>query len=219
MATMVQQPAKILLAEKRYSFESNEYRCLSTPIHQNGVDENTLRFSDETLAPRKSRLFTPDQDVTVVLLPLVGTIVYESLESNYRNTINPEEIHVQPVKKGDYFSIKNPSADKLVNYLQIWLRHYSVGAKNSFSNYTDNALETILETQNFKLHFGVFDGRNEADFITSNNQNTVMVFVINGAFEVQNRLLESRDCLALWNTQKIEMEALSENAIILLLEK
>lgn len=219
MATMVQQPAKILLAEKRYSFESNEYRSLNTPIYQNGVDENTLRFSDETLAPRKSRLFTPDQDVTVILLPLVGTIVYESLESDYHNTINPEEVHVQSVKKGDYFSVKNPSTDKLVNYLQIWLRHYSVGTKDSFSNYKNNILATIVDTQNFKLHFGVFDGRSETDFVTSNNQNTVMVFVINGAFEVQNRLLESRDCLALWNTQQIEMEALSENAIVLILEK
>ena len=45
-----------------------------------------------------------------------------------------------------------------------------------------------------------------------------MVFVIHGAFEVENRLLESRDGLAIWNTDRIELEALSNEAILLLLE-
>ncbi|MBO0321850.1 hypothetical protein J0X14_06045 [Muricauda sp. CAU 1633] len=219
MATMVQQPAKILLAEKRFSYESSEYRCLSTPIYQNGVDKSTLRFSDETLAPQKSRLFTSDEDVTVILLPLVGTVVYESLENEHSRKIAPEELQVLSIKTGEHLSIKNPSEDNLVNYLQIWVKQHSIEAQLSFSDYSNNVLKTILETQNFKLHFGVFDGRMESDFFASNEQNTIMAFVINGAFELQNRLLESRDCLALWNIHKIELEALSENAIILILEK
>ena len=219
MATMVQQPAKILLADKRFSYQSSEYRCLSTPIYQNGVDKRTLRFSDETLAPQKSRWFTLDEDATVIVLPLVGTVVYESPESMRSSTIAPEEVQTQFLKKGDTFSLKNPSREKLVNYLQIWLKLYSTETKESFSGYSNNVLKTILKTEHFNLHFGVFDGRMESDFVPSYHQNTLMAFVINGAFEVQNRLLESRDCLAVWNTKTIELEALSENAIILLLEK
>lgn len=45
-----------------------------------------------------------------------------------------------------------------------------------------------------------------------------MAFVLQGTFEVENRLLEAKDGLALWNTANIELEALSNEAILLLLE-
>jgi len=44
------------------------------------------------------------------------------------------------------------------------------------------------------------------------------IFVLEGAFEAEGRLLHSRDGLALWDTNEIEIEALSNDAIILLIE-
>jgi hypothetical protein len=35
---------------------------------------------------------------------------------------------------------------------------------------------------------------------------------------VQGRLLENRDALSLWDTEEIDMEALSNDAVILLIE-
>ncbi len=47
----------------------------------------------------------------------------------------------------------------------------------------------------------------------------MFVFVVLCAFEVRGRLLQVRDGLGLWNdTNNIELEALSNNAIILLIE-
>jgi hypothetical protein len=43
-------------------------------------------------------------------------------------------------------------------------------------------------------------------------------FVVAGAFEVEGRLLHQNDGLALWNTSVIELEALSENVVILVVE-
>lgn len=42
--------------------------------------------------------------------------------------------------------------------------------------------------------------------------------MLEGAFEVQGTLLHARDGLALWETDEVEMEALSNDAIILLVE-
>ena len=42
--------------------------------------------------------------------------------------------------------------------------------------------------------------------------------VINGAFEIQNRLLENRDAIILWEITELEFEALSENALIIFFE-
>jgi hypothetical protein len=46
----------------------------------------------------------------------------------------------------------------------------------------------------------------------------MMVYIINGSFEVDGRLMEHRDALLVWDTDSIEYEALSEAAIILLIE-
>jgi hypothetical protein len=219
MASMVQQPAKIFLADKRTCYESNEYRCLSTPIHQNGANHQIVRFSDETLAPGKSRFFTMDENISLILIPLVGTVVYGSLESQYSVKISPEELQTFYLTKGSYFSIKNPSEDELVNYLQIWIKVDVTRKKIKFDDYKENTLNTILDNPYFKIHFGVLDGRTEATFSPNNTKNTVISFVINGAFEIQNRLLESRDSLVLWDIAELELESLSENAIILILEK
>lgn len=48
--------------------------------------------------------------------------------------------------------------------------------------------------------------------------NGLFVYVINEVFEFENLLLEIRGGLSLKNRKQIEIEALSENAIILLLE-
>jgi len=46
----------------------------------------------------------------------------------------------------------------------------------------------------------------------------VYVFVIEGAFEVQNRLLHARDGLSLSSATEVEFEALSNDAMLLILE-
>ncbi|WP_262891527.1 pirin family protein [Adhaeribacter radiodurans] len=39
-----------------------------------------------------------------------------------------------------------------------------------------------------------------------------------GAFEVQGRLLHEKDSLALWDTEEVELEALSNHIRILIME-
>jgi hypothetical protein len=45
-----------------------------------------------------------------------------------------------------------------------------------------------------------------------------LIFVLNGAFEAKGCLLHERDGLALWDTNEIEMEALSNDAMMLVIE-
>lgn len=42
--------------------------------------------------------------------------------------------------------------------------------------------------------------------------------MIEGVFEVQGTLLHARDGLAIWEAEEVEMEALSNDAIIFLIE-
>ena len=51
-----------------------------------------------------------------------------------------------------------------------------------------------------------------------NKNNGIYAFIIEGVFEVQDRLLHTKDALDLWNTDEIDFEALSNGAILLLFE-
>ena len=51
-----------------------------------------------------------------------------------------------------------------------------------------------------------------------NKKNGIYAFVIEGVFEVQDRLLHTKDGLAMWDAEEIDFEALSNGAILLLLE-
>jgi hypothetical protein len=81
--------------------------------------------------------------------------------------------------------------------------------------------------KNFHLPFGIsigkFSGRAETDYRPKNKEAGLFVFVIEGAFEVEGRLLHARDGLAIEqadesDSYRIEMEALSNDAVILTIE-
>jgi redox-sensitive bicupin YhaK (pirin superfamily) len=61
-------------------------------------------------------------------------------------------------------------------------------------------------------------GRQEAIYHKKNPKTGVFIFVIQGELEVQYRLMHEGDGLALWEVDEVEFEALSNNAILLILE-
>ena len=70
----------------------------------------------------------------------------------------------------------------------------------------------------FTVSIGKFSGRGETIYKLPNRNSGLFAFVIEGAFEVEGRLLHARDGLTLWETEEAEMEALSNDAIVLLIE-
>jgi hypothetical protein len=65
---------------------------------------------------------------------------------------------------------------------------------------------------------GLYGGRQEETVVNQNTANVLFSYVISGAFEVQNRLLEVGDALTLWNAEELEFEALSDGAVVLVME-
>jgi quercetin 2,3-dioxygenase len=113
----------------------------------------------------------------------------------------------------------------LVNFLQIKigrpfrsLRAETQVFSFDLTNCKNKLLDVYPDAQyaRHKSFIGKFAGREECVFQMEGKG--LFFFVIEGAFEVQYRLLEARDGLALWNVRSVEIEALSKDAIILLLE-
>lgn len=221
-----QNPSQIYKAQLRFHDEDETYRCLATFNNESHFDESRKPFgklkmlSDETLAGGQIKSFTSNEKETVILIPLVGTIDYDDNFGN-RNYIETEEIQILESLEASQFHLRNPYEKELINYLQ--LRLDSVNLKNSFEKRkfdfsTQNELFMLLENENHTISIGIFTGRSEGVYHLKNDTNGAFAFIINGAFEFQNRLLESRDALAIWNVSEIEFEALSENAILLVIE-
>jgi len=221
-----QGPSQIYKAQLRGHEESENYRCLATLNYGSYTSESRKPFgkltvlNDETLAPQQSQSFTLQSNETIILIPLVGTIDYTDRLGN-KNYLETEEIQILKTAEPTLFEIRNPYETELINYLQIRLNSKAdtnFFEKKPFDFKEKNNLLTLLESDDYKISIGIFTGRSEGIYTLKNTKNGAFAFIINGAFEFQNRLLESRDALAIWDVTAIEFEALSENALILLIE-
>lgn len=192
---MANTEAIIYLSDSRTHVETNKYRTfqsLKNPFH------NLFAFHDETL----SATAATDHRSTSLIIPLVGDII---------TTQQLAPGQVQILKNP---TITNPYERELVNYLVVSFSN-DPGETIADFELAANKLQQITANNFF---IGKYDGRRHDTYKLSDTASGIFVFVIEGAFEVQNRLLHPRDGLALWNLTELEFEALSNEAMILLIE-
>lgn len=187
-------------------------------------------LNDDTLAGGKSVQLSVEENSVIVLLPVVGAVKYADSIGN-EAVLEASQINILHVRKGTSVTLSNDYEEELINYLQIWLKsptgkEIESGLFSFDIDYNRNQLTDLLASgqralnspSNLKLYIGKFSGRMETVYKLCDSRKGVFVFVLQGAFEVQYRLLEARDGLALWDVDEIELEALSNDAIILLME-
>lgn len=232
---MQREEAKIFLADERGVSEADWFRSCSTFNFGKYYSEHKHPFAnidiinDDSLDTGCSLQMLVEKDYYIVLVPVIGAIKYKSSTSEC-NLVAAGQSQFLAAKKGDKIQISNPFDEGLINFLQIWIRPDSEEIiRNSVLcdfdvNRCKNSFQIISpagsaeNTVPFIASIAKFDGRGEAIYQVKNEKTGLFVFVIEGAFEVQDRLLHARDGLALWNTSDVEIEALSNDAIILVIE-
>lgn len=225
---LTQTEGQIYLSNLRGITNRKTFRSFHTFNHSSYFDETRKAFgnlracNDDTLAAGNAIITNVDSDLEILIIPIVGCI---EVKDNYdeKSFLEPGQAHILRLNKGEYYQIANPFKDELVNFLQIWFERDAEKESLTQTQVTfdldthKNQLQTIDEN----YYLGKFSGREEGVLAVSSNKG-VFAFVIEGAFEFQNRLLETRDSIALWNEDnealQIEFEALSNDAIILIAE-
>ncbi|RRB02880.1 pirin family protein [Larkinella rosea] len=232
MDRLAQTEAHIYLADQRGRSQTTDFRSFHTfnfgdYQHESRQPLGALTvFNDTTLLPGKSHPITVDEPTEMLLIPVVGGI---EMVDGFGESVfwGAGEVFRLEVIPGQEFLISNPFESEAVNYLQIGLKtektHREISADfplRSFQLENRNQLLPFFASPNqSRLGFiGKYTGRHDGVYGLSDPQKRVFVFVIEGAFEVQGRLLHPRDGLALWNLTEVEFEALSNDAILLLLE-
>lgn len=230
---MIQQtPGKIFLADERGLTESDRFRRYSTfsfgpwaHAHK-GPFGRLYGLNEEALAGNHTVEFTVAEASHVLIIPLTGAITLRA-EGRPATTVGAEEMVVLTLPAGSVLHVKNPFETELVSFLHLWLLAdadvSAVVAQRAAFSLADapQALTPLLPAAlslPLVASLGRFAGRQEVSYQLSSPAASLYAFVLAGAFEVEGRLLHEKDGLALWNTAEIELEALSNDAVVLILE-
>lgn len=228
-----QNPAQIFKAHTRDRIENETHRLQAT-FNFNEFSAGTKNtfgaltaLNDETLAPKKAIERKLPPETLVMVLPLVGAVQC-TFTAKEPTIVVPGEAFSFSTKQGATINIENPYDESLVNFIFITFSNIyppDVLLPDDFliarTNLSEkNVFHKLLEVihSGFSTQLALFSGRAENNYHITNKSNAVFAFVISGAFEIQGRLLEERDGLGLWGIEEVEIEALSENAILLLIE-
>lgn len=179
---------------------------------------NLQVLNDDTLQAGTRLRMQAEENTRVLILPLVGGIEYTDEMGSHAFIAAGQTLEVATPNSLSY-KIANPYEEELINFLQIWI-HQKTDAycltSQSFELSPGNQLVPLSQHQPY--YIGQYDGRAEGQYTLTDPAKGVFIFCIEGAFEMQNRLLESRDGLALKHADSIEFEALSSGAIVLIVE-
>lgn len=192
-----QQCSRVTFNEGNYFHESRK------PV---GI---LTQFSEHYLSGTK-QLDVFSETETLLILPVEGELCLHSKQIS--RSVCPQELFV--TTPGEQLRISNDFPDEISRFYVFQLQN--PGLKTGFQTYTLNQRNTLIscsESATCSLSIGVFDGRKDAVFNTAHTH--IFTTVINGAFEVQNRLMETNDSLLAMHNPSLELEALSENAVIL----
>jgi hypothetical protein len=216
--------ARIFLANQRACSEFTSFRCFSTFNEAEDAFGAMHDLNDETLAARQSIDASIGENTDILIVPIVGGL--EIIDSQgFHDFVGVGEAQLLCLEEGMEYEITNPYDTELINFLQIRLSNLS----DSFAYKTEKTIVNLNQKNELLPLFSKignlytsfvckYEGRKEGVHAVQKAGNGVFVFVIEGAFEVANRLLETRDGLSLKNIEIVEFEALSAEAILMIFE-
>ncbi|WP_417368471.1 pirin family protein [Flavobacterium beibuense] len=190
-------------------------------------------LNDDRVDPGMGFGTHPHDNMEIISIPLEGDLEHKDSMGNTA-VIKNGDIQVMSAGTGIYHSEYNKNKDKLTKFLQIWVYPNKRNVTPRYDQITlkaeerHNKLQQILSPnpddagvwihQDAWFHLGKFDKNKSLKYDFKKKGNGVYAFVLNGDFKLNNIALNHRDGLGIWNTNSIAIEALSDNAEILLME-
>lgn len=223
--------SRLLKADQRALDETSVHKRYCTFNYERFYEDHKSAFgklifvNDETILSGGTINVNSDDEMLVLLLPLDGALCFRDDKGN-KQTIIPEEFKIVKCLKDHGYSIENDS-NHSVNYLRIGLK-----LENNLDDICNNIFPIHFKKPNIledlalgkitdsvaEAFLGIFTSRSEGIYTLKHSNNGLFIYVVNGAFEAEGRLLEHRDGLCVWDTDIFEFEALAEGSIIMILE-
>ena len=224
--------AVIYVANKRGRSETDWFRSYYTFNFGDFAREGNTPFgslfavNEHTLKEGRTLSFTFTEKVNVLLLPIEGELNYKS--GNVENVIDVGQVSCIVPSPGVPLQLSNHYTSRLINFLQICVRAddkvqtnlnhtYSFDLDASNGKFIPLRVSSITPSDEL-FYIGKFRGRQGVVFRTRRHDMGIFVYEITGTCEVHERLLLPGDALSIKGVDVIELEALTQEAIVLVAE-
>jgi quercetin 2,3-dioxygenase len=184
---------------------------IKNTINSSQIKTTHVQITERTLPAGDGYNSSIDSKKAAIIVPYIGDVVVFSEKKKF---LIQESDAIFGLL--NHLEIQNP-------YLEHEIRFYEIILDKTILKNQ----EGVVGIQRFKnellricpqVWIGQYGGRSEDIFKLESPKNQVFAYVIDGTFEVQGRLLQANDTLKLWNAVSIDFEALSNDAIILIIE-
>lgn len=187
--------------------------------------------NDDTIAPGAGFGRHHHDNMEIITLPLSGALKHEDSMGNSA-VIEAGEVQVMSAGSGVEHAEFNASSTEPVILLQIWILTEKNGVSPRYDQRRfDPALflntfhqivgpfgtESLAIHQEAFLSLGRFSAGKEATYTLKRPGNGVYFFVIEGRATIAGTALETRDALALWDTESASLES-NEACFLLAIE-
>lgn len=198
-------------------------------IEQSGfIASGALQLWEHDLVGSGKLELKVDDAAHLLIIPVTGDLFYSAADDQ-GTEINVGEIRVFAMPVRGRICIANPYVSDSVSFLEVRVIDPSIVEYISFDSFSfdledqEQALKEVLPGNLLKglplnLSIGRFGGRTEVNYQMKNKVLTFFAFAIAGAFEIAGRLLHPRDGLMLWDINEVEIEALSNDAVLVVIE-
>jgi quercetin 2,3-dioxygenase len=175
----------------------------------------------------------PHDNMEIITIPLEGDLAHKDSMGN-AEVIRNGDIQVMSAGTGIEHSEFNANKDKPVNLFQIWLfpnkRNVTPRYDQMTLNIADrrNKLQQILSPnpddegvwihQDAWFSMGTFEKDFSTEYAIKRAGNGVFVMVVKGDFTINGNEIHARDGFGIWDIDKINITAKSDDAEILLMD-
>lgn len=188
-------------------------------------------LNDDEVAPGMGFGTHGHSNMEIISIPLEGDLEHKDSMGN-TTVIKQGDIQAMSAGTGVQHSEKNKNRDKKVKFLQIWILPNKANITPNYDQITldpaqlKNRFQQIVSPdpnddgvwihQNAWFHLGEFDANQEADYRLKNTSNGIYIFLLEGKIKTGNKILERRDGLGIWETNRIDFEILKDSKILLM---
>ena len=175
----------------------------------------------------------PHENMEIISIPLEGDLEHKDSMGN-TTVIKEGDVQVMSAGTGIYHSEYNKNKDKITKFLQIWIIPNKQNVTPRYDQITlnlsdrHNKLQQVLSPnpdddgvwvhQDAWFHMGKFDLGFKINYYLKKPGNGIYIFVLNGDVKINAQELNQRDALGLTDANNLTIEALSQNAEILIME-
>lgn len=209
---ITQTEGRIILSDMQPHTQTPTFH--KTHIWEKGETQNyELEYVEKVLLLPNCTFSLPVSSVhSILIIPYIGDLYVENTRIGQKCI---EEHQTFSLQANLYSEILNPYQDEMVTF---FIAKYSNVLAEELNDISIQVSKNELLPIPASSWIGQFDGRQKGEVSLSNNHKDILVYVVDGAFEVQDRLLHAEDALLLNSVDVVDFEALSNQAILLIFE-